>query len=73
MQQSRKFYNERNLDKITPSTFLFFYNLKSYRNKGRARQVPAAAVTPAPQMEINLNGSKISVVVKISHLRNLLS
>lgn len=52
---------------------MLFYNLKSYRNKKRERQVPAAAVIPALQMEINITGSKTFVVFGISHMRNLYS
>ena len=42
--------------------------VKSLANKGWARLVPAAAVTPAPQVEITIIGSKAFVAGLVNPL-----
>ncbi len=64
MQQARKLYNARKCDKGILSALLFvrlFLRAKILENKWWVRLVPAAAVTPAPQVAIDVIGPKASV------------
>ena len=64
VQQARNLYNARKCDKGTLSALLLVGLLpyvKSMANKWWVRQVPAAAVTPAPQVAIVVIGPKASV------------
>ncbi len=71
MQQARNLYNARKCDKGTLSALLLVKLLpyvKSMANKWWVRQVPAAAVTPAPQVVITFIGPKASVAGLINLL-----
>ena len=73
-QQARKLYTARKRDKGTSSACAsrtLFRCLKSIWNKGRARPVPAAAVTPAARVVIVIIGSKGSVAGLVSPPGNL--
>ncbi len=48
------------------SAFMLFSCLKSMRNKGWVRPVPAAAVIPAAQAAIVVIGSKASVAGQVN-------
>jgi len=64
MQQARKLYNARKCDKGIPSAYLsdkLLPIVNRLANKWWVRPVPAAAVTPAPQVVISFIGSKTSV------------
>ena len=64
VQQSRKLRNARKRDggilsaSVSPRLFV---RVQTSRNKWWARPVPAAAVTPAPQVGTTFIGSKASV------------
>ena len=73
MQQSRNLYNARKCDKGIPSALSMIgllLSVRSLTNKWRARLVPAAAVTPAPQVATMFIGSKASVAGSINFLWN---
>ena len=59
----RKLYNARKCDRATPCAYAskLLLNLVNLLNKWWARLVPAAAVIPAPQVEIMITGSKAFV------------
>ncbi len=64
MQQLRNLYNARKCDKGISSALSLIEllpSVNSLENKWWARPVPAAAVTPAPQVGITFTGSKASV------------
>ncbi len=64
MQQLGKLYNARKCDKgiLSAQALLgLLPRVKILANKWWARLVPAAAVTPAPQVGIVIIGSKASV------------
>jgi len=64
VQQARNLYNARKCDKGTPSAYVLHRLLPRVNilaNKWWARLVPAAAVTPAPQVAIIFIGSKAFV------------
>ncbi len=64
VQQARNLYNARKCDKGIPSAQVLLGllpRLDLLANKGWARPVPAAAVTPAPQVAIAIIGPKASV------------
>jgi len=63
-QQARNLRNARKRDEGTPSAYAqhrLFTGVKSRWRKGWTRLVPAAAVIPAPQVVIDIIGSKTSV------------
>ena len=64
MQQARNLYTVRKYDKGTPSAHALhglLPNVNSLENKWWVRRVPAAAVTPAPQVAITFIGPKAFV------------
>ena len=64
MQQARNLYNARKCDKGIPSAQALLGLLScvnSMANKRWERPVPAAAVTPAPQVAVAIIGPKASV------------
>jgi len=64
VQQSRNLYNARKRDRGIPSAYLLgrlLLSINSSENKWWARLVPAAAVTPAPQVVTTIIGPKASV------------
>ena len=64
MQQARNLYNARKCDKGTLSAHEFhglLSRVNILENKWWVRLVPAAAVTPAPQVVIVIIGPKASV------------
>ena len=68
-QQARKLSNSLAREKGTLSGYAMhnlFFSPKNWRNKWWVRQVPAAAVIPAPLMVITIIGSKASVAGLIS-------
>ena len=76
MQQARKLYNARKCDRVNPCAYHFdrlLLNLMRLMNKWWARLVPAAAVIPAPQVEIVFIGSKEFVAGLLSFLLKLLA
>ena len=71
MQQARKLYNARKCDRATLRAYpqgRLFLCIVSIKNKWWARLVPAAAVIPAPQVEIIIIGSKVFVAGRVSLL-----
>jgi len=64
VQQPRNLYNARKCDKGTPSAYAthrLLPSVNSLANKWWVRRVPAAAVTPAPQVAADFIGPKASV------------
>ncbi len=64
VQQARNLYNARKCDKGIPSVhipYALFWSVKSFRNKGWVRLVPAAAVKLASQVAVTIAGLKAFV------------
>ena len=71
MQQARKLYNARKCDRGIPSAYALHRllpRLNLLANKWWERLVPAAAVTPAPQVATAIIGPKAFVAGPVSLL-----
>ena len=71
VQQARNLYNARKCDKGIPSAHVkhgLLLRVRTLANKWWVRLVPAAAVTPAPQVAIAFIGPKASVAGLINPL-----
>ena len=71
VQQARNLYNARKCDKGIQSAYTLYRllpKLNPLANKWWERLVPAAAVTPAPQVAIAIIGPKASVAGLVNPL-----
>ncbi len=71
VQQARNLHNARKCDEGIPRAHVLrglLLNVRSSANKGWVRLVPAAAVTPAPQVAITIIGPKAFVAGFVSPL-----